>query len=246
MFVRVHILALALAFLAACAAPTVDAFAPAAHELEQGRLLKALVGLDRVPPAHPRYAEARTLAVALERRMRVAQELVLRGLRLRSEWRDQAAIELFQRAQTVWPEVPGGEEFLLATKNRIAALSAGVERQVLPEVLTREPESASVPSAPALEIVAELSVQQLLERGDLDEAIEKLEALQAKLGDQGARREVLIGALNQRALNRYGLAFLEPALADWGRVLSLDPRHLQARMFSTAARTELEDRRRPD
>lgn len=230
---------------AGCTTAPTDAYVPATRELEQGRLLKALVGLDLIPPAHPHYAEARTLAIALERRMRVAQELVLRGLRMRSEWRDTEAIECFQRAQAVWPEVPGSEEYLLATRNRVAALTAGVQQQVLPEVLTREAETQAGAAAPLVEtVLPEADVATLLERGDLDLAIDRLEDQLAAHPEDGRIRGLLVQAMHQRALNRYGLAFLEPALTDWGRVLALEPNHAAARAFSTAARTELEGRRR--
>ena len=242
---RLWAVRIALALNTGCTTLPPDAFVPATHELEQGRLLKALVGLDQIPPAHPRYAEARTLAIALERRVRVAQELVQRGLRMRSEWRDLEAIELFHRAQSVWPEVPGSEEFLAATKNRMAALALGVQQQVLLEVVTLEVNKLPVAAAPAGETAAaEVDVGTLLERGDLDLAIDRLESHVAARPQDPKARLQLVSALHQRALIRYGLAFLEPALTDWGRVLSFDPNHAGARAFSGAARTELEGRRR--
>ena len=262
---RLGLLPLALQ-LAGCTAAPSDPFAPAAVEYEQGRLLRALVLLDKVPPANTRYAEARTLALALERRMRIGQELVLRGLAMRSEWRDAEANELFRRALVVWPEVPGAAEFLEATKNRMAALSSGVQNQVLPEVLTMAVETQPVDApethadpharagadgpapAPAPEgrRPARDDITSLLERGEIEAAIERLEVRLSENGDDRQLRRQLAHALHQRALSRYGLAFLEPAIGDWNRVLALDPHNAQARAFANAARCELEGRRQQD
>jgi hypothetical protein len=244
-----RVAAAAPAFLLGCATPPVDPFAPAADEYERGRLLRALVLLDCVPPANQHYAEARTLASALERRMRVAQEMVLRGLSLRCEWRDIEAVDCFQRAQIVWPEVPGAADLLQATKNRIAALSRGVQQQVLPEVITMTIESQAVHAAPLAEMAPlppQDETDDLLERGDLDGAVEQIQLRMARNPDEAGLKRKLGQALHQRALSRYGLGFLEAAITDWSGVLNLNPQNAQARAFLHAARAELESRRRAE
>ncbi len=105
-----------------CAAHNPDPFLEAELLAESGAFLGALALLDEVPPAHLRYAESRALAQALERRMRTSQELVLRGMAMRNEWRDQEALRHFQHALEIWPSVAGAEAFIQATNNRMRAL----------------------------------------------------------------------------------------------------------------------------
>src|SRR5690606_37162 len=58
-----------LGLAAGCVTPE-QGLSAARSKLEAGRLSAALLELDGVPPWHPDYAEARTLAQAVERRMR--------------------------------------------------------------------------------------------------------------------------------------------------------------------------------
>ena len=161
-------LALVALVLPGCATmQTGDAYLAAEECVRAGRLLRALALLDRVPPAHPHYAEARTLAQAVERRIRVSQDLISKGLALRSEWRDEEALELFRSAAAVWPGAGGPQELIDATQNRIHALEHTGSGGGVPQARTRvvtTPDIASVgpdaqggehgqvPSAPLVEV----------------------------------------------------------------------------------------------
>ncbi len=112
----------ALIFLFACQTPNPDPFVPAKEYLEDGDLLQTIYHLDRVPPAHPQYAEARALAKAVERRMRTSQRLMTQGMEMRAEWRDDEAISFFEQAREVWPRIVGADVLIEATRNRISAL----------------------------------------------------------------------------------------------------------------------------
>lgn len=105
-----------------CASTPSDPYSGAEIAVLQGDLLKALTLYDAVPPGHPRYPEARTCAQAVERRMRKSQELMLEGLLLRTEWRDEEAILAFERARRIWPAVAGAEALIEATRGRLNAL----------------------------------------------------------------------------------------------------------------------------
>lgn len=105
-----------------CKAVPQDPYVRGEHALAAGRLLEALGELDQISPRHPRYAEARAVAQAVERRMRKAQEYVMRGMQLRAQWRDREAIPWFERAQEVWPDVVGAEQMIAATRSRLAML----------------------------------------------------------------------------------------------------------------------------
>ncbi len=235
---------------AACAAPSGDLFAPAEREVGRGNFLQALVLLDQVQPSHTHYAEARTLAQALERRMRVSQELLVRGLKLRSEWRDEEAVACFHRALIVWPDVSGARELITATRNRVTALSAGAREQTLPQVLTMAREqSTQEPARPEGEQTPPRALRledvgDLMARGDLESALDLLEVLHAQRPEDPEIKARLAEVLQQRALLRYGQAFLEAAVTDWNRVVTLSPANAQAREFLAAARAELEDRKR--
>ncbi|MHC4922359.1 MAG: tetratricopeptide repeat protein [Planctomycetota bacterium] len=108
--------------LACCTAHPQDPFLEAEQLAEDGAFLGALALLDKVPPVHPRYAESRAFAQALERRMRTSQEMVLRGMAMRNEWRDQEAIRHFQQALQIWPGVAGAHGLIQATENRMRSL----------------------------------------------------------------------------------------------------------------------------
>ncbi len=248
-----------------CAAHNPDPFLEAELLAESGAFLGALALLDEVPPAHLRYAESRALAQALERRMRTSQELVLRGMAMRNEWRDQEALRHFQQALQIWPGVAGASGLIRATQNRIHALEQGGRPGQPPEVPTgddnpdyrqlhtepvgSEP-GAIVPPVPGPEIqgpetdevrrAAQLRVvQEHLERGDMEDAMDVLEALRLDFPKDPAVTRTFVRVLHQRALLRYGQGFLEGAVEDWKRVLDMQREHRQADAFLKAAETEL-------
>jgi tetratricopeptide (TPR) repeat protein len=114
----------ALVVLAGCQSAPVDPLRIASRHAEAGRFLEALQSLDRLPPSHADYTQARTLAQALERRIRTSQEKVLEGLSLRAEWRDVEAVRRFEEALEIWSHVVAARGLKTATENRIAALAA--------------------------------------------------------------------------------------------------------------------------
>lgn len=109
---------------AACAVPPRDPFARATWSLQHGDLGGALIAYDSVPVAHARYPDARAGAIAVERSMRRCHELLLDALLMRSEWRDQDALAMFERAKALWPKLPGIDGWILATRQRLRSLPA--------------------------------------------------------------------------------------------------------------------------
>ena len=261
-----HLLLLSLLF-AGCRVMPEDPFEAAQQDLKQGDLLDALLSLDQVPPNHPRYADARSVAQAVERRMRTAHKLLGRGMGLRAEWRDQEAIDMFEQALSVWGRVSSASELILATEHRMSAMQptesgeAGREGIEVAETLpigfpVQGPGQVQMSGpgagvsdalpAPSVEpgatpdITARLLVaMDLLDRGQLERALDLLEGLHAELPSQPVVVRSLVRVLNQRALLHYGQGDLELALSDWTRVLRLDGAHAQARGFLIAAQAEL-------
>lgn len=252
--------------LAACATHIPDPFLEGERLAESGAFLGALVLLDEVPPAHLRYAESRALAQALERRMRTSQELVLRGMAMRNEWRDQEALRHFRQALEIWPGVAGAGGLIRATTNRIRALEQGPGqpegvpggddnpgyRQLDTEPVGTEP-GVTPPAAPgsgtapatgpeddAARRAGQLRLaQRHLEHGELEDAMDVLEALCLDFPKDPAVTTTFARVLHQRGLLRYGQGFLDGAIEDWKRVLDMQGEHRQAEAFLKAAETEL-------
>ena len=250
-----------------CRVLPVDPFVAAQRSLKGGDLLGTLLYLDQVAPNHPRFSDARSVAQAVERRMRTAQKLLGRGMALRAEWRDEEAIDMFEQALSVWGRVSTARELILATEHRMSALqpsesvSTEVEGIGVAETLpigfpVSGPGQALEPGMngwdlgdpPVLaagpgttpDITARLRVaMDLLDRGQLERALDLLEGMHAELPNQSKVAKSLVRVLNQRALLHYGQGDLELALSDWTRVLRLDGAHAQARGFLIAAQAEL-------
>ncbi len=116
-----RVLGLAL-LLAGCQIRPADPIAWATAEAQRSRFLRALIELDRLPPSDERYTQARTLAQALERRIRTSYQKVLEGLALRNEWRDEEALSRFLEALDIWPDVLAARGLIRATEHRIVAI----------------------------------------------------------------------------------------------------------------------------
>lgn len=108
--------------LAGCQVRPADPIAWAIREAQRSQFLSALIELDRLPPSHSRYTEARTLARALERRIRTSYEKMLEGLALRNQWRDEEALSRFREALEIWPDVVAARGLIRATEHRIVAI----------------------------------------------------------------------------------------------------------------------------
>lgn len=121
---RLQIAIVTVAVLTGCHTPR-EGYEAARTRLEQGDLVGALVHLDRVAPTEPDYAESRSLATAIERRIRTSQRLFARGLALRAQWRDEEAISYFELARQVWPRDAGAAALIEATRSRMKSLTGG-------------------------------------------------------------------------------------------------------------------------
>lgn len=142
-----------LGILAGCASAPMDVYPAAARAVDDGQLLRALAYLDQIPPAHPHYPDARMLAQAVERRLRRSQELVLQGLELRAQWRDDEALTCFEEAQQIWTAAVGVDAWIEATRNRIdaarlsaAPAPAGEVRVSQPDAHELQPQAESKPA----------------------------------------------------------------------------------------------------
>jgi len=251
----------------ACKVIPVDPFVAAQSSLKAGDLLGTLLYLDQVAPSHPRFTDARSIAQAVERRMRTAQKLLSQGMALRAEWRDEEAIAKFEQALSVWGRVSSARELILATEHRMSALQPSAsgdaggedigvaetspigfpmtgagkvgEQEAKAGARVDPLEPITTPGAPP-DIAARLRVAlDLLDRGQLERALDLLEGMHAELPNQPRVARSLVRVLNQRALLHYGQGDLELALSDWTRVLRLDAGHDQARGFLLAAQAEL-------
>lgn len=130
-----------LCFLAGCASAPMDVYPAAARAVDDGQLLRALAYLDQIPPAHANYPDARMLAQAVERRLRRSQELVLQGLELRAQWRDDEALTCFEEAQQIWTAAVGVDAWIEATRNRIDAARLPAAPAPAGEVRVSQPEA---------------------------------------------------------------------------------------------------------
>jgi hypothetical protein len=248
---RRRAIALTLLTLSACRVPA--PIVEADQLLRSGALVGALAVLDGIPPHDPDYAEARALAAAVERRIRVAQRLVKEGLDLRAERRDQDACERFVAAREVWPGAPGVRELIGATESRRAALLAeSVDREADGAILvttTMHPGLASPASQgggpasrsePGPELVDE--ARRRLREGRPEEALRLLEAQSGPLSEPGIA-EVRRAALQRRALAAYARGELQEAAVAWRAVLDDRPGEGLALAHLAAIRAELGQRK---
>ena len=83
-----------------------------------------------------------------------------------------------------------------------------------------------------------ICVEAKLGRGELESAVTELFTLAAHHPEDVRVRLRLVRVLHQRALLRYGQGALTAAIADWERVLELEPEHAVASSLLDAARAE--------
>lgn len=117
---------------AACVVAPRDPFTRGQWALQRHDLGTALQAFDAVPVAHPRYPEARAVAVGVERTMRRCHELLLDALMLRGEWRDEEALVVLQRARSTWPSMPGLDAWIAATHQRVLSVGGAPPRSLEP------------------------------------------------------------------------------------------------------------------
>jgi tetratricopeptide (TPR) repeat protein len=127
----------------------------------RGDLTEALLGYDQVPVQHPHYPEARAAAAAVERRLRRSQELLLQGILLRGEWREDEALTAFEQARDTWPGLPGIEALIAATHSRRELFRTRPHGETVPTpTITTTPEPRA--AAPVREEVALAPVEPLV------------------------------------------------------------------------------------
>jgi tetratricopeptide (TPR) repeat protein len=263
----------------ACTVQPQDPFVLAERAAARRDLITALQALDSVPVAHPRYPAARAMALDVERQMRRGHELILEGLMLRAEWRDDEALVVLRRAASMWPELPGVGVLVRATEQRLQVLGAAatasatapspdgtVESTPMPQLELRPGSAAAPAGEPALPPVVPtatatplgvssgpqsrmpasadpvaaglVAVEQRLGANQLEEAVLHLLELARRFPDDTRVRLRLARLLHQRALLRYGRGELAPAIADWRRVVEIEPTNESAKAMLTAAETE--------
>ncbi|MBL8751655.1 MAG: hypothetical protein JNK15_00025 [Planctomycetes bacterium] len=267
---------LPLLVAAGCTTRPQDPFVVAERAVARRELAAALQALDGVPVEHAHYPEARALALEVERQMRRGHELVLEGLMLRAEWRDDEALVVLRRAASSWPELPGIAVLVRATEQRLQVLGASAvtspkvatgadptpatatplvevpPKPPVPAVAVEPPADATrgatpKPVEPVRPAVASsidpvsaglVAVEQRLGANQLEDAVLQLLELARRFPDDARVRLRLGRLLHQRALLHYGGGNLAPAIADWRRVLELDPANDAARELLRAAETE--------
>ncbi len=245
-----------LAVAAACTSTPPDPFVVAERALQARDLAAALQALDAVEVAHPSYPQARAQALAVENNLRRCHELMLQAMRFRAEWRDREALAAIEKACSIWPDLPGAHALAAATRHRLQILSADVHdgrRPAVPHAVVAPPPAAapaaeiapasSPPAAstgdPNDEIAARLvAIERRLAGGQFEAAVADLLELDRLHPADVRVRSRLARFLHQRALLRYGDGRVELAIADWRRVLELDPEHRAARSALQAAELE--------
>ncbi len=119
-----------------------------------------------------------------------------------------------------------------AVPEPVAVAAAAVPAATEPAATTDEPRID--PVAAGL-----VGVEARLGRGELEAAVTDLFSLAARHPEDLRVRLRLVRVLHQRALLRYGQGALPAAIADWERVLELEPGHAVASSLLNAARAEL-------
>lgn len=237
---------LAMLGVAACQTPPRDSFAIAQAAMRRDDLLNALLAYDAVPVLHPSYPEARAGAAAVELRMRRGHELLLEGLIRRGEWRDAEALHCLERARSIWPDLPGIDALITATRHRLDLFAAAAASfppnedaptttpvaVAVPDPVAPEPGLPAAAPAPRL-LLSELAdesitlglvaVEARLGRGEFECAVVDLLELARRFPDDLRVQRRLARVLHQRALLRYGQGALTAALLDLERVLAIEP-----------------------
>jgi hypothetical protein len=296
---------------AACVVAPRDPFTRGHWALQRHDLGAALQAFDAVPVVHPRYPEARAVAVGVERTMRRCHELLLDALMLRGEWRDEEALVVLQRARSTWPSMPGVDAWIAATEQRMLSFGGSPPRstesiaspppvpllelpprseqsvenrtgrsepalvqdqqplsppdamadQVAPAPVSESPAAveptptpepaAAAPAAPVFAAASEdpvalalVAVESELRSGKLAAAVASLQQLADRHPGEVRSRVRLSRILQQRALLRYGEGAVHEAIADWQRVLELEPENQLVRSMLAAAQQEGERNRR--
>lgn len=135
----------AACLLTACQTTHGDRYCQGRSALDAGDLARALAAFDAVPITDQNYPEARLAAAALERRLRQHGELVLLGLRLRGEWRDDEALAAFRGALETWPASVDTQRLLAATWQRRELLAALQAPSAAPPRLAGAGEPSAAP-----------------------------------------------------------------------------------------------------
>lgn len=261
---RARLAALAFAGLAACTAMS-DPFDRGAAAERRGDLVAALRAYEAVGTAHARHADARAAANVIENRLQRAEEALLHGILLRNAGRDRDALASFEVARHGWPRLPSIDVWIGATRDRLAR-SGDRTRSVasfVPAVACEEesppPDAGEVASVQAVPtttfdateqrqlfvgdgedpvVLGLVAVEGRLGRGELEIAVIDLLELARRFPGDARVQNRLARVLHQRALLRYGQGALTTAIADWERVLQIQPENRLVRTMLDAVRIE--------
>jgi len=264
---RAATVALSAFFAASCVVQPRDPFDRGTAAVHRGDLLGALRAFESVPPSHPRHAEALAFGNDVEGRIRRGHQALLEGLVLRSEGRDREALASMERARLAWPGLPSIGTWITVTRDRAVATNAAPAAAepvvapsatpVAPADVTAAPDAAeqrteSETSRPGSDSAAETSargegdpvtlglvaVEARLGHGELELAVIDLMELARRFPSDQRVQNRLVRVLHQRALLRYGQGALTTAIADWERVLSIQPDNRVVRALLEAVRSE--------
>lgn len=258
---------LAAGLIAACAVPPRDPFDRGTLAAQRGDLLEALRAFESVPATHPRRVEALVAANDAEARVRRSHEALLEGIVFRSEGRDREALASLQRARETWPRLPSIDAWIAATRDRRASSNVRVatptlhvpavdcegEASAAPVVAAGAPNpeagpARTAPSAGGVESFAGgeqdavslglVAVEARLGHGELELAVIDLLELARRFPADARVQSRLVRVLHQRALLRYGQGALTTAIADWERVMSIQPDNRLVAALLDAVRAE--------
>lgn len=236
------------------------------HELMLEAMLKraewrdaeALAALQRVREIWPAMPGVTVLIAATEQRRRMFAESPAAPPASAVAWQPAPLLET---AVVYSPLVGLQPSPLLSPSTEAADLLAGVLAPAPAQAALREPQPLQAPEAGPAEAVplareaqapAEvlvppvdgavaaglMAVEAKLGRGQLEAAVSDLLDLAQQFPAEIRVRQRLVRVLNQRALLRYGDGAVAKAIADWQRVLELDPDNANARRMLDAAISE--------
>lgn len=262
---RAHLAVLAFAGFAACTTMT-DPFERGAAAERRGDLVAALRAYEAVSTAHVRHADARAAANVIENRVQRAEQALLHGIVLRGAGRDRDALAAFEAARHAWPRLPSIDTWIGATRDRLsrsggpapafAAFAPAVDCEGGSAPLAEDDEVAAGPVAPPPTFDASqqrqlfsgdgedpvvlglVAVEARLGRGELELAVIDLLELARRFPGDARVQSRLARVLHQRALLRYGQGALTTAIADWERVLQIQPENRVVRAMLDAVKAE--------
>lgn len=147
----------------ACVVAPIDPIPAALRAAEDGDLLRALAYVDHLPRVHPRYAEARAFAQAIEARITQSQRWLAEGLRLRADGDINMSLAALEQARDSWPGAIGVQQWIETISVEIGASVPSRDAVLAHAPLSPRPDLRSEPTAPTGQGPAPLSNQPAAE-----------------------------------------------------------------------------------